>query len=58
MKSYYEDSVCSILKDIKEKNFDDLKTIQEKILIKINVNMATQEKFKRFYTVDKLIFRT
>ena len=57
MESCYEDSVCTVLKNIKEKNFADLKTIQEKILDKINANVATQEKFKSFYTEDKLIFR-
>ena len=57
MESCYEDSVCTVLKNIKEKNFADLKTIQEKILDKINANVATQEKFKSFYTKDKLIFR-
>ena len=56
MDSSSKHSVSSVLKNIKAKNFDNLRTIQERILKKVNSSVATQSEFEGFF-LKKLLFR-
>jgi hypothetical protein len=56
MDPSYEDGSISILKNIEEKNFDSLKTSQERILKRINLKVATQAEFEYFFN-KKVLFR-